>query len=221
MVPYDTLAMQSLKPFTMGQDAFSFAHSRINSTRPPQLIRFQKDSVIRKGGCIQCPGKLQSGVLEDEAYMSSIVSLAMQLKVSYHAVPLEKWNFDISWSSGDCFPLMPYGNENNLHPECEDWYAILYVNSKPHGMELWVKSLHHCADELISEDQDYSSMKQTHSLVVTAQAFVERHGARGAFVKETQNENGCEITECADMTVAQKVVFALGWGPCPFYRRPG
>jgi hypothetical protein len=51
---------------------------------------------------------------------------------------------------------------------------------------------------------------------VTRQAFLKGEGARAAFVT-----GGGKTVECADMAVAQKVIFALGWGPVPYFRRPG
>lgn len=65
-MPLDRIPLQCLDPFTMEQEEMVLVKQ---SRRPPQILRFLKDAVIKKHSQIQCAGQLQSGVLEVCAYL--------------------------------------------------------------------------------------------------------------------------------------------------------
>jgi hypothetical protein len=83
-------------------------------------------------------------------------------------------------------------------------------------MNLWVQEVSAASEAESQADGMPFHMSLVQDLRVTQRAFVNRQGAKAAF---QMKEEGW--TECADMAVAQKIIFSLGWGPCPFYRRPG
>lgn len=146
--------------------------------------------------------------------MGTIIAMAKTLRVKYNEFPLEKFHFDILWTFGDYFPVVPFGGSNTIHPNCSNKIGLLYISKRPCGMQLWVATSPVIVDD-IDEFEDEEELTLVCDLRITKNAFLRRNGSRAVFL------NDAGYRECADMSVAQEVIFALGWGPCPYYRRPG
>ena len=70
VMPYTSIPIQRLNPFTMEQEQLNISGNRCRQARfnehrrPPQILRFVTDAVVKRFATIQCAGLLRSGVLE-------------------------------------------------------------------------------------------------------------------------------------------------------------
>lgn len=239
--PYDIVPMGRLDHIT-GDQAFCdlstgpYVGRDLSSLRThPTIIRRKNTNIFSKNkGVLECPGKGRSGVLEDEMFMSSYFMLAEELSCDWHEIPIDRWPLRFAVQFGESYPVIRYPNANKF------WSSSSSRGGRQqrHGSLSSLGFLkaahdirHHKTGVVFMNPSRRSAMlctlgdqSQSHFAARTAQALDEEDWVPDVFkVQEftLAKITGPGVTQCADVNEIQQRLAMMGFGPCPYYRRPG
>jgi hypothetical protein len=172
------------------------------------MIRFKNKSIITNNFVMECKGRNQSNVLEDEMYMSNILMLADTINCKWFEIPLGAWKTTLHLEYGICYPFTSYTNTTIADPSKVSHTACLFMNPTRRSVMLWV------LDKNSAEEYDEEK----------AVELEERNWVPSvSMIQEftVTSMVGDDTTKCPDMDAIIESVYAMGYGPCPFFRRSG
>jgi len=117
--PYSMVPMGRLDPFTMTQVLLDLEENSLSTQdhRPQNIVRFHDASYMDKHFAIECPGFGKTGILEEEAFMETIMVVSSKLKVHWNDVPLTMWATRLALEPDRCYPFIRYVNCNEFEQE--------------------------------------------------------------------------------------------------------
>lgn len=109
--PFECVPMTRVDPIDDGRQVMMDNRFNINKYggrifRPGVIPRNLNPWIVTPNFSLQCKGKIFSGVLEDEMYMSDIVSKALEMDIPWYKFPLDQCSSrSIYWEYGVSFPM--------------------------------------------------------------------------------------------------------------------
>lgn len=209
-------AILDLRPSSWG------GHDRDHTT----IVRFRNSTITSQSFNMECSGRGRSMALEDEMYMRSIFMLATDVRCDWFNLPIHKWKLTLDVAFDVTYPFMRYRNtESSWRGKARGHlgasnrarghhYACLFMNPTRRSAMLWALSPEDYEEFSSNSEADLRasgwlpSCKLLHEFSVAPLRSVGDHQAGG-------------FTRVSSMDEAIECVFAMGFGPCPFYRRAG
>jgi hypothetical protein len=104
--PYDIVPANKVDSISNTQRVFDFGSTRKHGV----IIRAKNMSIFSNNFKMECKGLEQSGVLEDEMYMTSLIMACTDMQCRVPDFPIDNWPVVLSLAWGVCYPFHRFRN---------------------------------------------------------------------------------------------------------------